>query len=57
MERSTKRPFSSGSEIYGAQLRAIADEIDERFKRLDYMTAEEITTWLRSEADRAEAQP
>jgi hypothetical protein len=40
---------------YAAEIRAIADEIDERFKRLDYMTAEEITTWLRAEANRAEA--
>jgi len=47
-------PTATEEDCYAAEIRAIADEIDERFKRLDYMTAEEITTWLRAEADRAE---
>ena len=55
MDQATMRPFSSCSEIYGAQLRAIAEEARRRYADND--PAISFIAWLEIEADRAEAQP
>ena len=56
MDQATMRPFSSNSEIYGAQLRAIAKAMAEAEHRGEF-TSSGLYLWLLAEADRAEAQP
>jgi hypothetical protein len=52
------RPGFSEPRAYAAEIRAIADEMAARMRLLEEgynLTAPEMISWLRAEADRAEA--
>ena len=49
------RDFDNVPHGYAAELRAIAEEIDHRVSQCLDDDPAEIATWLRKEADRAEA--
>jgi hypothetical protein len=54
----TIRDFDNVPHAYAAELRVIADEMAARMRLLEEgynLTAPEVISWLRDEADRAEA--
>ena len=61
MDQATMRPFSSCSERYAWELRAIAEEANEQFACFTdtsgRIVGETFVNWLLAEAEKAEAKP